>query len=228
MMFCHRRYPLQLISFQILAVLFTQQLFAVDGALVTSIDWQDEDCFVTKAKGTSTLYGNWELLTDDVSPQFLSVIVMQTDNDRILYRSPRNTKTNGVFEVKLADGQRVATCIQNGLRPQRTNEPPIPEAEAVQRRVGFSLDLQARSETLELLTQQEKLTGNAQILQRNLYSLVTHHEYMKSREAQHRELVELTFSQLLNWTLLEACMVMVLAISQVVYLQRFIEKRRYI
>lgn len=63
-------------------------------------------------------------------------------------------------------------------------------------------------------------------LRRRLKQLVQHHDYMRVRESSHRQITEKTFSDVLLWTLFEACVVVSVAIGQVMYFRRFLEKKR--
>lgn len=67
--------------------------------------------------------------------------------------------------------------------------------------------------------------NKAEKLRRNLKNLVQHHDYMKVRESKHRQVTEATFGDVLKWTLTEAGIVLTVAIGQVLYFRRLIEKK---
>lgn len=61
-----------------------------------------------------------------------------------------------------------------------------------------------------------------------LENMADHQSYLREREAAHRALAEETFSAILFWTVAEALVLASVAGGQIVYLRRFIEKRRYL
>ena len=71
------------------------------------------------------------------------------------------------------------------------------------------------------------LVGLTNNLNENLWNLQARQDYMRTREAVHREVTEETFSELLTWTILEAVALVFVSFGQVLYFRRFLEKRRY-
>lgn len=61
-----------------------------------------------------------------------------------------------------------------------------------------------------------------------LENMADHQAYLREREAAHRALAEQTFSAVFFWTVIEALVVLTVAGGQILYLRRFIEKRRYL
>ena len=61
-----------------------------------------------------------------------------------------------------------------------------------------------------------------------LENMADHQSYLREREAAHRALAEETFSAVLFWTVVEALVLASVAGGQILYLRRFIEKRRYL
>jgi hypothetical protein len=84
-----------------------------------------------------------------------------------------------------------------------------------------------RDLSLEVATQNSKLIKAATMLNREPGTLMSRHEYMRSREGRHRELVEQIFSQLLVWAFLESVADIAVAAGQIMYFRRFLETRRY-
>eukprot|EP00559_Dactyliosolen_fragilissimus_P005907 CAMPEP_0184861294 /NCGR_PEP_ID=MMETSP0580-20130426/6008_1 /TAXON_ID=1118495 /ORGANISM="Dactyliosolen fragilissimus" /LENGTH=234 /DNA_ID=CAMNT_0027358723 /DNA_START=140 /DNA_END=844 /DNA_ORIENTATION=+ len=58
--------------------------------------------------------------------------------------------------------------------------------------------------------------------------LQDHNQYIKERESMHRDVIEQTFSMILSWTLLEALVLVIVSITQVMYLKKFFETKRYL
>ena len=61
-----------------------------------------------------------------------------------------------------------------------------------------------------------------------LENMADHQAYLREREAAHRALAEETFSAVFFWTIIEALVLLTVAGGQILYLRRFIEKRRYL
>lgn len=58
--------------------------------------------------------------------------------------------------------------------------------------------------------------------------LLDHQEYLKKRESNHRNLVENTFSMIMKWTVMEAIVLVIIAITQIMYLRKFFETKRFL
>jgi hypothetical protein len=50
---------------------------------------------------------------------------------------------------------------------------------------------------------------------------------MRSREINHRNMAEKTFTDTLTWTLVELTALCIIAVTQVLYIRRYLEKKRY-
>ena len=74
----------------------------------------------------------------------------------------------------------------------------------------------------------EQLVDLATSLADKMEVLQDHQLYIKSREALHRDIVENTFSLVMKWTLLESAILVLISLTQVFYLKRFFEKKRYL
>ena len=61
-----------------------------------------------------------------------------------------------------------------------------------------------------------------------LQTMADHQEYMRERENHHDELTHQTFYRVVQWTVLEAIVLILIASGQVIYLRRFFEKTRYL
>mmetsp|Transcript_60381 Transcript_60381/g.148161 ORF Transcript_60381/g.148161 Transcript_60381/m.148161 type:complete len:340 (-) Transcript_60381:215-1234(-) len=215
--------------FVIVQTLSPFNLFSVDAALVASIPAKDEECYYIRPPTgkTGILYGNYDHLDDDLSSDVVSVVVIDYEEEHVLYRSRRRA-SEGHFKVKLKADQKVALCLQNGLTTAgrgRVSKQDLHDGK--DRTIGFSFYVDIKDEAQELKEQNTRLVDASQDLTRQLGNLINHHEYMRTREANHRELVEATFSHLLIWVIVEAFAVVIIAGGQIMYLRRFLEKRRY-
>jgi len=61
-----------------------------------------------------------------------------------------------------------------------------------------------------------------------LQTMADHQEYMRERENHHTILADTTFHRVVQWTVLEAVVLILIATGQVIYLRRFFEKTRYL
>jgi hypothetical protein len=59
-------------------------------------------------------------------------------------------------------------------------------------------------------------------------NLVDHFDFLRNREAQHHVLTSQILSRVMGWTLLEAGLVVCMALGQVMYWKKFFEQRRYL
>jgi emp24/gp25L/p24 family/GOLD len=57
--------------------------------------------------------------------------------------------------------------------------------------------------------------------------LKDHQEYMRAREMNHRNMAEKTFTETLTYTLMEVTALCMIAMAQVLYIRRYLEKKRY-
>ena len=214
-------------------------------AYIVTVPPKDEECFfMSSPKLPGTFFGNYDMLDDDYTadassitsqnniPESVTVVITEIVKHRVLHRSRRGTR-GGNFKVDVIPGQKVRICVQNGIilgtggssfgKKQRK---PIPDD--VERTVGFQFSFEERNVHLELQAQNGKLVVATRTLIRELNRVIDHYGYMRAREAKHRETVEGTFSQLMNWTLLQGVAVIVVAAGQILYFRRFLEQRRYI
>eukprot|EP00429_Kryptoperidinium_foliaceum_P000539 CAMPEP_0176012078 /NCGR_PEP_ID=MMETSP0120_2-20121206/5611_1 /TAXON_ID=160619 /ORGANISM="Kryptoperidinium foliaceum, Strain CCMP 1326" /LENGTH=224 /DNA_ID=CAMNT_0017344955 /DNA_START=181 /DNA_END=852 /DNA_ORIENTATION=- len=188
-----------------------------ESAYIVDIPAKDEECFfLTATKSPGTYFGNYDLLDDtSKSADAVSVVIMDAKTYRIYYRSRRGA-SEGNFKVEVSAGQSLQLCIQNGIwsagkRKQVQNKPHDGE----DRTVGFQFSFEEKNPAMELQSQTSKLISSSRSLGRELGRLQDHYNYMRAREAKHRETVESTFSRLMSWTLLEGCTVIFVACGQI-------------
>ena len=202
----------------------------VDAAYVVSIPAKDEECYVIRSPGAAggTLHGNFDLLDDGLSAEHLSVVIIDHKEEHVLFRSRRRA-SEGVFRVNLKPNQKVNLCLQNGLvtAGRGRKSPSARSHDGQDRIVGFEYSVDVKDENQEVHSQHEKNMKAATELTRAFGNLVNHHQYMRTREGKHRELVEKTFGHLMWWVILEGIMVVGVAGAQIMYFRNFLEKRRY-
>jgi emp24/gp25L/p24 family/GOLD len=55
-----------------------------------------------------------------------------------------------------------------------------------------------------------------------------HFDFLRNREGMQWQLMRQTFSKIMGWTILEAILVIAMAIAQVCYWKSFFEQRRFL
>lgn len=197
---------------------------------IVTVPAKDEACFQINSHLTNggTLYGNYEILTEDRSSDVVSVILMDAKNQRTLYRS-RKRSTDGTFRVNLQANQKVELCLQNGIFTAGKRKTPTNRAhDGLDRTIGVTYDFEETNLAKELENTNQKLLTSTKTLHREIGRLQDHYTYSRAREATHRETIETTFSRLMSWVLLQGFTVICVAAAQIMYFRRFLEQRRYI
>lgn len=216
---------LQLLLLMIVGVSFC------NAAYIVNIPPKDEECFfVSSPKVAGTFFGNYDLLDDSSSrsADAVSVVILDAKNQRILYRSRRGSN-EGNFKVEVTSGQKLNICLQNGIwNAGKRKAVQTRPHDGQDRTVGVQFSFEEKNPHVELNSQNGKLVRATRDLFRELGRLKDHYGYMRAREAKHRETVEGTFSQLMNWTCLQGLAVISVAAGQILYFRRFLEQRRYI
>mmetsp|Transcript_13871 Transcript_13871/g.32323 ORF Transcript_13871/g.32323 Transcript_13871/m.32323 type:complete len:236 (-) Transcript_13871:212-919(-) len=203
----------------------------VDAAYVVSIEAKDEQCFVIASPGAAggTLDGSYLYLSDSLTAEPLSVVVIDLEKGHVLHRSRRHA-TDGKFRISLKPDQKVNFCLQNGIVTAGRGNKRVStrEHDGEDRVVSFSYDVEVKNENSDIHSQNDKNQKIANELDRAIKNLVNHHQGMRVRESMHREVVESTFGQLFLWLVVECIAVTAIAGIQILYFRRFLERRRYI
>jgi len=177
---------------------------------------EDEQCFVIRAPPNSLISGNWDVLEDNLSPDPVKFKVLEGDNMDVLYESDQGDSED-TFRVQVKEGGRFNVCVQNGIDYESEDE--------LDRSVGLDVRVSP-------LPPQEggaqTLLYTAETLHEKLWNLKNHHDYMRNRESAHRQTTEETFTNVVRWSLLEFVVLLGIAISQIVALRVFFERKRYI
>lgn len=202
----------------------------------------DEECFLIKTsstmKGMKSLVGDFELIDEGgqgLTSEPLLVYVMEArKTDKILWRSPPMSD-RGSFRVPISaeNSSGYWICVQNTSHgpDNREEEPEHPDHRA--RVVGLTYRVEKfrddKPAPLVFSDQRhyEWMEKSIQVEQ-ELRVLVSHHDYMRVREMDHRRVVERTFGGTLQWTLAEAAVVIGMAAGQVLYFRRFLERKTYL
>ena len=73
-----------------------------------------------------------------------------------------------------------------------------------------------------------RVTEAAVSIETDWSNLMDHFEFLRSREQVHMRLTNEIMSRIMGWTLIEAFVVVVMAVLQVMYWRKFFEQRRYL
>lgn len=222
-------------------VLVLALTFCCQAAYVFKVDANDEQCVSVASVKGGTIYGDWEMLDDDLSPNPLSIVITNQQLTKRKHKSRRGAR-EGSFKVQVDPKELVYICIENGIvisnndgDEQEKNggtkykgQNPKYRSDDLPRTVGLDFSVEEKDFNAELHQDYSGILSMATGLTRELGKLRSHHEYMRSREAKHRDIVERTYTKLLLWVFLQCAGVLGMAVAQVMYLRRFLERRRYI
>jgi len=169
--------------------------------------------------------GNFDCLDDKLSPDPISVALYDSQFTALWQSKPGESE--GIFS-HLGSG-RHQLCISNGIE---SGDDIYGMYDGLSRTVGFSIrvvPLQPGEEGEGPGAENtSRLIEMSSSLMTWLSSMLDHQDYMRNREAVHRDLTEATFRRVVRWTLLEAFVLVLVSSGQVIYLKKFFEQRRYL
>lgn len=194
---------------------------------ILTIPPYDEECYLLRTGSTKPgiLAGNFELIDDhryDANP--LLVYVMQ-EPSTLVYQSDLQ-RSRDTFEVALDANEKYWLCLQNSSHGPLETRDEGEHPDNLTRQVGFHYEVRAVEKVKEISSQTQVWLQHSGVIHQSLRNLLQHHDYMRVRESNHRDVTEKTFSDVLRWTLAEAGVVTAVAIGQVLYFRRFLEKRQ--
>ena len=221
---------MQLISIiSIILATIISNIATVEGAYETVVESGEEECFTIRAPSNfeSTINGNYEALDDELSPDPIAVVLYNSKQTPIWRSAPKASE--GTFSIPHASG-KFELCIQNG---KAGSDDYVAEKDGVDREVGFAFRVILPQRALEdAAGPDDRLTANlismSDVLMEGLRTMSDHQEYMRGRENRHTTLAELTFHRIVQWTVLEAVVLIIISFGQVLYLKKFFEQKRYL
>lgn len=136
--------------------------------------------------------------------------------------------SEGKFAVDLDAKKRVELCMElvTDVEDDQVEEEGLP--------VGFNLYLTSVEHSLpegEIGPDAQRaldLVQQATSIHLDYRSLLDHFDFLRNREAAHSALTASILSRVMTWTVIEAFLVISMAIGQVVYWRKFFEQRRYL
>lgn len=169
--------------------------------------------------------GNYEALDDNLSPGPLGA-TLYNDKEAPMWRSKPGASED---KFSIHGEGKFELCFQNGRLGHDDMYAP---QDGEDREVGFNLRVTAPSRDMgdagpenRLMTNLSELTIK---LLDGLHTMSDHQEYMRERENRHTLLAAATFDRVVQWTILEAMVLMLISLGQVLYLKKFFEQRRYL
>lgn len=171
--------------------------------------------------------GNFDCLDDEISPDPIGVVLYDSKQTPIWRSQPKASE--GTFSI--TGSGKFELCIQNG---RQGSDDYVADKDGIDRQVGFAIRVvppPSRGQDGEagpdnrLTTHLLDLSGK---LMEGLHTMSDHQEYMRGRENRHSVLAETTLSRIVQWTVLEAIVLILISCGQVLYLKKFFEQRRYL
>ena len=227
--------PLRQHRFVLLSLLL---FFGIQSAwsmsMTLTIGPYEEACFLVRDTAGNTpkiLSVNYELIGPPrISAEPLLVYVML--NDKVVWHSQPNTPYDR-FHMPLEKGEkkRYWVCLQNSSHGPNSVGEEEDHPDEQSRVVGFTFRVHAKQQRKKDGTEEYKekfydWIDKAEDISEDLQDFYDHFEYLKRREADHRNIVEGTFESCLDWVVLEAIIVIIIAALQVIFYRYFIEKKQ--
>lgn len=213
---------LYLVTLLILVVL----LGTAEASFSISLPNGEESCFSIRVPEASQISGSYDCLDDDVDGSLIKVSVKNEKTNEVKWESPKD-HAEGSFRLNV-DPAKYSLCFQSSV----TGEDDENTRDATD--VGFSLrwippprslpDQEEGPEAKRALTLMDKASS----IDQDWQNMLDHYDFLRTRESNHRELIEAIFTRLWKWTLIEAVLVVFMAFLQVMYLRKFFEQRRYL
>jgi hypothetical protein len=165
-------------------------------------------------------------LEDNANAELFSVRFLElgTTKEVTLYKPDAGTM-EGTFNLadKVKPGTRYALCFSNDDKDEQLDMD-----------VGFSIRVTSNPRTLpdaELGPDNLRalaLVNKATAIHEDWSSLLDHFDFLRNREATHKQISDATMSRIERWTWIEAMLVVTMATAQVLYWRKFFETRRYL
>ena len=215
--------------------------------MMTTIQPYADECFFLRLPSSPKpramiLTGSYEMFDEvedqSVSAKPLLVYVMEiarvnTDSkDAIIWQSAPN-EPKGNFRAPITSTKRgYWLCFQNSNHAPDNEDPEDEHPDHIERIVGFDYKVHSivpdvkPAPLLYTNDHTDEWRDKSDLVQAELRQLMSHRDFMHMREGKHRQLVEYTFDDIMAWTIIETTFVVLVAVCQVLYFRRFIEKKQ--
>jgi len=209
-------------------VTFTS-FMVVDASYAISIDPGSEECYVfftpKDVGSTSTISGSFEVLHDDVDSYELAVKIANLDTGESIHEVPIGTQEGDFKLEQLKASSKFSICFQNHAQPDDDEN---------EFDVGFNVRFHKPARTLDDEEsgpdgeRANQLAEKAWDIHQDWEILQDHFEFLRNREGIHYGMNNEIMKRLAHWAYIEALLVIIMALGQVMYWKKFFEKRRYL
>ena len=179
----------------------------------------------------SSCSGNWDLLDDEVEGSYISAWITKTHGksgvgSTVWHSEEEDHEEDFSFTVDAVG--KYELCFELETDPENDDY-------AESYTVGFNLRLdpavaramdegQAGPDTQQAM----QIIESAHVVETNWYNLVDHYVYLRNRENLAVQMSEKIQDRVMGWTILEAIVVVTMAVGQVLYWKKFFETRGYL
>lgn len=208
-----------------IALVFVYLLFFISKIYSFSVDIVpgSTDCFIVKASAGAPITGSYEVIHPDAD--YISVDVRGPKDDLHYEKKPKAKEegstdpedaSEGFFSFDAETPGDYTMCISNGSENDNDGVPRL---------VAFNFRAAAEGEQdYQFVGLQSELTD----LKEGLELLKDHQSYMNQREDVHKATLESVNTKVLCWTVLEAIILIAMAMWQTMYIRSFFEIKRRI
>lgn len=173
--------------------------------------------------------GNYDLLNDEADEDILEVTLeLASEPHTVLWKSDKE-ESEETFSISVKGSTHCEMCfyLDDKVDDDKVNNGGLP--------IGFNLRVHPAVErtlpegevgpdarrAIELVQQVDDIVVSWQ-------TLLDHFDFLRNREAQHTVLTSQILSRVMSWTVIEAILVIGMAVGQVLYWRKFFEQRRYL
>lgn len=153
-----------------------------------------------------------------------------------MWRS-QETVSEEVFEVQVEGGQRYRLCFETTKTVDNEEDKNPEEDDSIPYNLQLGFNIRVRPAAQRALPDEElgpdatralDLLEAASGTEQQWQNLIDHYDFLRNREAVHRQLTEQINDRVMGWTIIEAVLVITMAVGQVWYWKSFFEQRRYL
>lgn len=180
----------------------------------------------------TVLSGNYDIITEDIEGDMVQVWLENQStpaHTTKLWKSGEDD-SEGIFGMTVEPNQRLALCFQAEWHEAEDDE--VATISVVE--IGFGLQVHPMPRTLpdeETGPDAQRaldLIQSAISVETDWSNLMDHFSFLRSREATHIKLTNEILDRIMGWTIVEAFVVIFMAVAQVLYWKKFFEQKRYL
>jgi hypothetical protein len=174
--------------------------------------------------------GNYDCLNDELEGGVINAWIEEAKPEGAMLWHGDDEATEGLFSLKTEPNTRVRLCFDAVVG----DVDDAVKAGGVTIPVGFNMRLLSDPRSLpdqEIGPDAERALLQVQAatrIQSDWGNLQDHYDFLRTRESINEALTDAIMSRVMGWTIAEACLVIFMAIAQVMYWRKFFEQRRYL